>query len=370
MRGFGRISVVVFCGLFVGAAENRLQGQTTDSTGPTTLPRVQSVREIRRARVASLVADAHKLYELGQLNEALDLLRQATIIDPEDENAALFFRLVMDKRVDRLWGGMQEGSPDIWSFPDESRVTLATLPRTLPNGTLPAPANAKPDQALIGLRLVYAPQAMLRNFKANWNVPEDAPAAAAGHAESAPDGIALRAALVEKSACDQLLKTFANNSFAYLFRPLSCAIAADSAAQLGVPASQSYVAAFDMVKDSVEPPHKVPKYAQTDTGIEMGVGIAMPKEQRGLSLQLKLTSTLLTRMEEVAPPNIPGTSLRVGRPVIQTTSSQWTSEVKDNQVLVVDAGPVDLQNKDQHLYVFVSGAVLAPVHAEGAADKP
>jgi Flp pilus assembly secretin CpaC len=63
--------------------------------------RNQTAREIRRQKVAALVADARKLYDATQFREAADLLRQATVIDPQDENAALFLRLVTTKIIDR-----------------------------------------------------------------------------------------------------------------------------------------------------------------------------------------------------------------------------------------------------------------------------
>src|SRR5208282_1229183 len=42
------------------------------------------------------VADARKLYDATEFKEAADLLRQATMIDPQDENAQLFLRLVIN----------------------------------------------------------------------------------------------------------------------------------------------------------------------------------------------------------------------------------------------------------------------------------
>jgi len=66
-----------------------------------------TAKQVRQQKVAALVADARKLYEATQFREASDLLRQATIIDPQDENAALLLRLVLDKITDRDYDQIQ-----------------------------------------------------------------------------------------------------------------------------------------------------------------------------------------------------------------------------------------------------------------------
>ncbi|HEY4329477.1 MAG TPA: hypothetical protein VGN88_07060 [Phycisphaerae bacterium] len=68
--------------------------------------RVATAKEVRREKVAALVADARRLYDATQFREAADLLRQATVIDPQDENAALFLRIVMTKITDRDYEGI------------------------------------------------------------------------------------------------------------------------------------------------------------------------------------------------------------------------------------------------------------------------
>jgi len=57
------------------------------------------LHEQRRLQVAGLVADARRLYDAAQFKEAAALLTQATVIDPQDENAQLLLRLVQDKIV-------------------------------------------------------------------------------------------------------------------------------------------------------------------------------------------------------------------------------------------------------------------------------
>ena len=63
--------------------------------------RIAILKSQRQQKVAQLVADARKLYESSQFAEAADLLTQATVIDPQDENAHLMLRLVQDKVVAR-----------------------------------------------------------------------------------------------------------------------------------------------------------------------------------------------------------------------------------------------------------------------------
>jgi Flp pilus assembly secretin CpaC len=69
--------------------------------------RIKNAKQIRQEKVAALVADSRKLYDATQFKEAADLLRQATIIDPEDQNAALMLRLVMTKITDRDYEAIQ-----------------------------------------------------------------------------------------------------------------------------------------------------------------------------------------------------------------------------------------------------------------------
>jgi hypothetical protein len=58
-------------------------------------------------KVATLIAGARRLYEATQFREAADLLRQVTVIDPQDENAQLLLRLVMTKIVERDYGAIR-----------------------------------------------------------------------------------------------------------------------------------------------------------------------------------------------------------------------------------------------------------------------
>ena len=85
-----------------GAPDTQGRAQDAPETVPAdTAESRAAAKEIRRQKVAALLADARKLYDTQQFHEARDLLRQATIIDPQDENAALFLRLVSTKIIDR-----------------------------------------------------------------------------------------------------------------------------------------------------------------------------------------------------------------------------------------------------------------------------
>lgn len=105
MRGIGGILAVVVGAVVMAGV---CGGQTTtvpagDEAAAASRTRAQ---EVRHLKVAALIADARKLYAAGQYKEAADLLRQATIIDPQDENAALMLRTVDEERQ-----GIQRGGP-------------------------------------------------------------------------------------------------------------------------------------------------------------------------------------------------------------------------------------------------------------------
>ena len=70
---------------------------TIESAPDSAAARATAAKLMRQKKVAALVSDAQKLYDATQFREAADLLRQATIIDPQDENVALFLRLTLDK---------------------------------------------------------------------------------------------------------------------------------------------------------------------------------------------------------------------------------------------------------------------------------
>jgi type II secretory pathway component GspD/PulD (secretin) len=65
--------------------------------------RRSNIQAIKQQKVRQLVADANRLVEVSSFKEAADLLRQATVIDPQDENARLMLRLVENKINDRAY---------------------------------------------------------------------------------------------------------------------------------------------------------------------------------------------------------------------------------------------------------------------------
>jgi Flp pilus assembly protein TadD len=53
--------------------------------------------ELRRAKVADMVAEARRLWDANQFKEAINLLRQAVIFDPLDADAARLLFVALDK---------------------------------------------------------------------------------------------------------------------------------------------------------------------------------------------------------------------------------------------------------------------------------
>lgn len=94
--------------------------------------RVMSTKEIRREKVAALVADAKKLEEAAQFREAADLLRQAAVIDPQDVEAQLALRLVMDKIADRDYEAIRHrAGQDVMRQNSDSVEHLIPYPDTM-----------------------------------------------------------------------------------------------------------------------------------------------------------------------------------------------------------------------------------------------
>jgi tetratricopeptide (TPR) repeat protein len=93
MRGLRVLAAWVLGVVLAGGAGCWGQATMTD--------RERAANEIRHAKVTALMDDARTLYDAAQYREAADLLRQATIIDPQDEDAAFMLRLVMVKIMDR-----------------------------------------------------------------------------------------------------------------------------------------------------------------------------------------------------------------------------------------------------------------------------
>ncbi|HEY4330031.1 MAG TPA: hypothetical protein VGN88_09880 [Phycisphaerae bacterium] len=69
--------------------------------------RAVSAADQRHQRAKGLIADAQKLYDASEFHEAAGLLRQATLIDPQNEDAQLFLRLTTDKITDREYAAIE-----------------------------------------------------------------------------------------------------------------------------------------------------------------------------------------------------------------------------------------------------------------------
>ena len=61
----------------------------------------------RKTQAAALLADARTLYDDYQFKAAQDLAHQATLLDPQNESAALFLRLVSAKLAERDYHAIQ-----------------------------------------------------------------------------------------------------------------------------------------------------------------------------------------------------------------------------------------------------------------------
>ena len=89
----------------------RWNAAKADAADPSEPPKFMTAKEIRRVRSQPpWSTEARKLYDATQFREAADILRQATVIDPQDENAALFLRLVMTKIADTPLQQLQAGN--------------------------------------------------------------------------------------------------------------------------------------------------------------------------------------------------------------------------------------------------------------------
>jgi len=69
--------------------------------------RASALQEQRRRQVNTLIQDADRLVQVSQFQQAADLLRQATVIDPQNDSARLNLRLVEDKINDRAYEELQ-----------------------------------------------------------------------------------------------------------------------------------------------------------------------------------------------------------------------------------------------------------------------
>jgi hypothetical protein len=135
-RGFPPI---VACFLSVAAAGGgTCWAQAGTAAGPAaatadaTATRVAT--DIRRAKVAALVTDAQKFYDVKQYRDAADLLRQATIIDPQDEQAAVMLRIVMNKITDMDYERVMSRTKA--QFPETQPATATHSPTPYPAFTV------------------------------------------------------------------------------------------------------------------------------------------------------------------------------------------------------------------------------------------
>jgi beta-lactamase regulating signal transducer with metallopeptidase domain/type II secretory pathway component GspD/PulD (secretin)/protein involved in polysaccharide export with SLBB domain len=191
---------------------------------------------VRRQKVASLVADARKLYDAQQYREAADLLRQATVIDPQDENAALFLRLVITKIVAQQYEEIQHRTgQEVMRQDIDSTEHLIPYADLLVGGSAPWPeitrvsATAAAGAAPLASATTPATQVFIKALLAStsdpdailFQVPASGPAAPATHAASQPAGTNLGAkiGLLEPRLTDSLRALAAKNDLTVLSRP-------------------------------------------------------------------------------------------------------------------------------------------------------
>ncbi len=80
------------------AEQERLNAQDTANRDQQ---HTYDLNQQKKQKVAQIVADAQRLVDVANFREAADLLRQATVIDPQDVDAKLMLRLVDLKVYDR-----------------------------------------------------------------------------------------------------------------------------------------------------------------------------------------------------------------------------------------------------------------------------
>lgn len=83
------------------------QRELEEQTRVLDAQRARSVAEAKRRQVSMLIADANRLVQVSQFTQAADLLQQATVIDPLNEEAKLMYRLVEDKINARLYEALK-----------------------------------------------------------------------------------------------------------------------------------------------------------------------------------------------------------------------------------------------------------------------
>jgi len=100
------MSVVVIalgvCVVMAGCAQNAAK-----PAGALGSVRLRDAAVVRREKSMVLVEDARRLWDATKFAEARDLLRQAVIVDPQNEEAALMLRIVSDKIVARDYAAIQ-----------------------------------------------------------------------------------------------------------------------------------------------------------------------------------------------------------------------------------------------------------------------
>jgi type II secretory pathway component GspD/PulD (secretin) len=83
------------------------QAEIDRQTRELEIQRDRDLQSQRKRQVATLVSDANRLVEVSQFQQAADLLRQATVIDPLNTDVKLMLRLVEDKINDRAYEQLQ-----------------------------------------------------------------------------------------------------------------------------------------------------------------------------------------------------------------------------------------------------------------------
>jgi general secretion pathway protein D len=83
------------------------QNELDRATRELELQRTRDLIGQKRRQVSTLIADANRLVQVSQFQQAADLLHQATVIDPLNEEAKLILRLVEDKVNARAYEALQ-----------------------------------------------------------------------------------------------------------------------------------------------------------------------------------------------------------------------------------------------------------------------
>lgn len=166
---------------------------------PIPLAGAHTAKELRSEKVATLITDAQKLYNATQFREAADLLRQALVIDPQNENATLFLRLVMNRIGDH---DSAQAPPTTGAGANEYLVAVPHASTT----------TVKPAQGfdyVFNTRLIEVPDGLLDslpdNLRVQWN--EFLPFSEPGAISATNKDRTLKGALIDRWALDVLLSS-------------------------------------------------------------------------------------------------------------------------------------------------------------------